>query len=90
MAFADAHRSDVVLPAVLSEGHTYTTREPVLENAVDVDPREAFLTLTPHKLFRRSYFDGLGFAIHRGESPLGGRSTGGTCLRRRRTHQPVW
>ena len=37
--FADGHRSDVVLPAVLSEGHTYTTREPVLKNAVDVDRR---------------------------------------------------
>ena len=70
VAFADAHRSDVVLPAVLSEGHTYTTREPVLENAVDVDPREAFLTLTPHKLFRRSYFDGLGLRFTEEKVPL--------------------
>lgn len=70
VAFADAHRSDVVLPAVLSEGHTYTTREPVLEDAVDVDPREAFLTLTPHKLFRRSYFDGLGLRFTEERVPL--------------------
>ena len=70
VAFADAHRSDIVLPAVLAEGHSYATREPVLESAVDVDPRDAFQTLTPHKLFRRSYFEGLGLRFTEDRVPL--------------------
>lgn len=45
VAFADEHVSDVVLPAVISEGHSYTAREPVYQSAVDLDPREAFLSL---------------------------------------------
>lgn len=68
--FADTHHSDVVLPAVLSEGHAYTTREPVLHNAIVVDPREAFQSLTPHKLFRRTYFDGLGLRFTEESVPL--------------------
>lgn len=70
VGFADTHHSDVVLPAVLSEGHAYATREPVLHNAIDVDPREAFLSLTPHKLFRRTYFDGLGLRFTEESVPL--------------------
>lgn len=70
VAYADAHDSDVVLPAVLSEGHSYATRDPVLHNEIDVDPREAFLTLTPHKLFRRSYFAGLGLRFTEEKVPL--------------------
>ncbi|MEZ5186647.1 MAG: glycosyltransferase family 2 protein [Candidatus Nanopelagicales bacterium] len=68
--FADEHASDVVLPAVSAEGHSYTTREPVLEDAVELDPREAFLSLTPHKLFRRSYFEGLGLRFTEERVPL--------------------
>lgn len=70
VGFAQEHSSDVVLPAVLSEGHTYTAREPVLSDDVDVDPRELFLTLTPHKLFRRSYFEGLGLRFTEEKVPL--------------------
>jgi glycosyltransferase involved in cell wall biosynthesis len=68
--FAGQHASDVVLPAVLSEGHTYTAREPVFEGAVDLDPREAFLSLTPHKLFRRAYFEALGLRFTEDRVPL--------------------
>ena len=70
VAYADEHTSDVVLPAVLAEGHAWTSREPVLENTVDVDPREAFLSLTPHKLFRRTYFEGLGLRFTEDKVPL--------------------
>lgn len=70
VTFADSHGSDVVLPAVSAEGHAYKTREPVLTDAVDVDPREAFLTLTPHKLFRRSYFEALGLRFTEERVPL--------------------
>lgn len=70
VGFAEEHHSDVVLPAVLSEGHAYVAREPVLSDAVDVDPREAFLTLTPHKLFRRSYFEALGLRFTEEKVPL--------------------
>jgi glycosyltransferase involved in cell wall biosynthesis len=70
VGFAEEHGSDVVLPAVLSEGHSYTAREPVLSDEVDVDPREAFLTLTPHKLFRRAYFEGLGLRFTEDKVPL--------------------
>ncbi len=68
--FADEHASDVVLPAVISEGHSYTAREPVYQSAVDLDPREAFLSLTPHKLFRRAYFDALGLRFTEDRVPL--------------------
>jgi len=70
VAFADEHDSDLVLPAVLSEGHSYTTREPVFDSVVDVDPRDAFLTLTPHKLFRRAYFEALGLRFTEDRVPL--------------------
>ncbi len=70
VAFADEHASDVVLPAVLAEGHSYTTREPVFETAIDLDPREAFHSLTPHKLFRRAYFEGLGLRFTEERVPL--------------------
>lgn len=68
--FADEHVSDVVLPAVLSEGHSYTAREPIFHSAVDLDPREAFHSLTPHKLFRRAYFDALGLRFTEDRVPL--------------------
>jgi poly(ribitol-phosphate) beta-N-acetylglucosaminyltransferase len=70
VTFADEHDSDVVLPAVLAEGHSYTTREPVFSSAVDLDPREAFLSLTPHKLFRRAYFEALGLRFTEDRVPL--------------------
>ena len=70
VAFADEHVSDVVLPAVISEGHSYTAREPVYQSAVDLDPREAFLSLTPHKLFRRAYFEALGLRFTEDRVPL--------------------
>lgn len=70
VGFADAHDSDVVLPTVSAEGHAYATRDPVYMDAVDLDPREAFLTLTPHKLFRRSYFDAIGLRFTEERVPL--------------------
>lgn len=70
VGFADEHTSDVVLPAVVSEGHAWSSREPVLSNAIDVDLRDAFLSLTPHKLFRRSYFEGLGLRFTEEKVPL--------------------
>jgi glycosyltransferase involved in cell wall biosynthesis len=70
VGFADAHNSDVVLPAVLAEGHAYTTREPVMYDAIEVDPREAFQSLTPHKLFRRTYFEALGLRFTEESVPL--------------------
>lgn len=70
VGFADEHASDVVLPAVLSEGHAYAAREPVMTNAIDLDPQEAFLSLTPHKLFRRTYYEGLGLRFTEEKVPL--------------------
>lgn len=70
VAYADEHASDVVLPAVLSEGHAYTAREPVFQTTESVDPRDAFLTLTPHKLFRRAYFESLGLRFTEERVPL--------------------
>ena len=70
VSFADEHSSDMVLPVVLSEGHSYTTREPVFHSAIDLDPREAFHSLTPHKLFRRAYFEALGLRFTEDRVPL--------------------
>lgn len=70
VAYADEHASDIVLPSVVAEGHAWSSREPVMENAENVDLREAFLSLTPHKLFRRSYFEGLGLRFTEDKVPL--------------------
>ncbi len=70
VGFADAHDSDVVLPVVIAEGHAFSARESVYESNVDLDPREAFLSLTPHKLFRRAYFEGLGLRFTEDRVPL--------------------
>ncbi len=70
VGFADSHDSDVVLPVVIAEGHAFSARESVYESNVDLDQREAFQSLTPHKLFRRSYFEGLGLRFTEDRVPL--------------------
>ncbi len=70
VGFADEHASDVVLPAVAADTHAWGAREPVLSNAVDLDLREAFLSLTPHKLFRRDYFEALDLRFTEEKVPL--------------------
>ncbi len=70
VGFADEHSSDVVIPAVAADTHAWSSREPVLRNDVDLDLREAFTSLTPHKLFRRSYFEGLGLRFTEEKVPL--------------------
>jgi hypothetical protein len=70
VGFADEHTCDVVMPAVSAATHAWGAREPVMHNDVDLDLREAFLSLTPHKLFRRSYFDALGLRFTEEKVPL--------------------
>ncbi|MVA77112.1 glycosyltransferase [Auraticoccus sp. F435] len=54
-AFADQHASDVVVPKMVGVGGRWVRAAMYAETQVDADLENVFTTLTPQKLFRRSF-----------------------------------